>query len=125
MKRLLYAALCGAMMLASCTAVGPANLLPPSPAAAANKTVLDEQGALAAELAYKAARIAVETGVDAGLIKGTAAARVAQLDQAVFVALGQVRTAYRAGNATSYAAALTEARNAVGGLLALTGKTGA
>jgi hypothetical protein len=125
MKRLLFAAMCCALLLGGC---GPANLLasiPPAPVAAADKTVLDEQGMLAAELAYKGARIAVETGVDTGLIKGATAAKVAGYDNAAFAALGKVRAAYRAANASSYSAALSEARTTIGALLALTGKTGA
>ncbi len=96
----------------------------PAPVAAADRTVLDEQAMTSVELAYKAARIAVETGVDAGLIKGAAAARVADLDNRAFLALGVVRGAYRTGNAASYQAALTEVRGAVEALLALTGKNG-
>ncbi|EQA97268.1 hypothetical protein L286_23365 [Sphingobium sp. HDIP04] len=104
---------------------GAINSLPAPPAAVADSTVLDEQGALAAELAYKAARVAVETSVDAGLIKGATAAKIAKLDQRAFTALGVVRKAYAAGNATSYASALVAARAAISDLLTLTGKTGA
>jgi hypothetical protein len=94
----------------------------PPPATVADKTVLDEQGILACELAYKAARIAVETGVDAGLIKGQAATRFASLDNRAYAALGVARAAYRTGNAASYAEALRQAQTAISGLLALTGK---
>lgn len=92
------------------------------PAALADQTTLDEQGMLAAELAYKAARIAVETGVDAGLIKGETASRIAALDSTAYAALGAARSAYRAGNAASYKNALREAQAAISGLLALAGK---
>ncbi|WP_375194631.1 hypothetical protein [Sphingobium sp.] len=108
--------------LPGCT---PVNTIPPAPGAVADKTTLDEQGALAAELAYKAARIAIETGVDAGLIRGATAAKIATLDAKAYAALGIVRKAYAAGNAASYASALTTARAAVADLLTLTGKTGA
>lgn len=114
-------AILAALALAGCS-FGEVASVPPAPSAVADKTVLDEQGALAAELAYKAARIAVETGVDAGLIKGATASRVASLDSKAYAALGKVRAAYRAGNAASYASALTEARTAISALLALTGK---
>lgn len=124
MKRLV--ALCLPLALMACGSMtGTFNSIPASPAAVANSTVLDEQGALAAELAYKAARVAVETGVDAGFIKGATAANVAKIDQRAFAALGVVRKAYAAGNATSYASALTMARVAISDLLNLTGKTGA
>ena len=124
MKRLI--ALCLPLALMACGGVGETiNSLSASPAAVADSTTLDEQGALAAELAYKAARVAIETGVDAGFIKGATAAKVAKLDQRAFTALGVVRKAYAAGNATSYASALTAARSAISDLLTLTGKTGA
>lgn len=124
MKRLI--ALCLPLALIACGGVtGAIDNIPASPGAVADSTVLDEQGALAAELAYKAARVAVETAVDAGLIRGPAAAKVARLDRQAFAALGVVRKAYVAGNAASYANALTAARSAVEDLLNLTGKTGA
>ena len=116
---LLLALLCA---LPACT---PVNTIPPAPAAVADKTVLDEQGALAAELAYKAARIAIETGVDAGLIRGATATKIAALDAKAYAALKIVRQAYAAGNATSYASGLATARAAISDLLTLTGKTGA
>lgn len=124
MKRLIPFGLL--LALSGCGGLSDAvNSIPASPVAVAESTTLDEQGALAAELAYKAARIAVETGVDAGVIKGATAAKVAQLDQRAFAALGVVRKAYAAGNAASYASALTTVRAAIADLLTLTGKTGA
>lgn len=133
MNRLILA-LAAALALSGC-AVAPATVASagatvadsvgvPPPATAADRTVLDEKAMTGVELAYKAARIAVETGVDAGLIKGAAAARFAALDSQAYRALGAVRAAYRAGNAASYRAALTEAQAAIGAVLALTGKTG-
>lgn len=120
MKRLIALALISAL-----SACGSISTIPPAPASVADQTTLDEQGALAAELAYKAARVAIETGVDAGFIRGAAAARIAALDAKAYAALGVVRRAYEAGNAASYATALTSARSAVAELLTLTGKTGA
>ena len=80
-------------LLCALPACAPINTIPPSPASVADKAVLDEQGALAAELAYKAARIAIETGVDAGFIRGATAARFAALDAKAYAALGVVRRA--------------------------------
>ena len=120
MKRLIPLALLCA--LSACT---PPATIPPAPGAVADKTILDEQGALAAELAYKAVRIALETGVDVGVIRGATAARIAALDAKAYAALKVVRSAYEAGNADSYAAALITARAAIADLLTLTGKTGA
>lgn len=119
MKKMFLAAVCMATALAGCATL---SSVPSSPSVVANKTVLDEQGMLAVELAYSAARIAVETGVDAGVIKGQAALRFATLDNKAFLAVAAVRQAYKAGNATSYSAALKEGRAAVTDLLALTGK---
>lgn len=116
MKRLLFLA---PLALAACT---PPTSIPPAPSTVADKTTLDEQGMLAVELAYKAARMAVETGVDTGLVHGAAAARFASLDNTAYAALQAVRAAYRTGNATNYANALTQARSAITGLLALAGK---
>ena len=113
------------VLLCALSACTPPATIPPAPGAIADKTVLDEQGALAAELAYKAARIALETGVDAGVIRGATAARIAALDAKAYAALRVVRRAYEAGNATSYAAALVTVRAAIADLLTLTGKTGA
>lgn len=131
MKRLLLLA---PLALAACTAGQAVNTAGTvaattadavgvmSPSDFADKTMLDEQGMLACENFYKAARIAVETGVDAGLIKGEAAAKVAALDNQAYAALGAVRSAYRAGNAQSYKNALREAQAATANLLSLTGR---
>ncbi len=100
----------------------PAPAIPPAPVAIADRTVLDEQALLALELAYKAARLAGETLVDAGLIRGETALRIGKLDRATFAALGVARGAYRAGNAASYEAALLESRTSIAALLALAGK---
>ena len=113
------------LLLCALSACVPVNSIPPAPAAIADKTILDEQGALTAELAYKAARVALETGVDAGVIRGDTAARIAALDAKAYAALRIVRRAYEAGNAASYASALATARSAIADLLSLTGKTGA
>ena len=116
MKRLIFAALL-AVNLAGCSLSGLASA--PSPVTVADRTVLDEQGALAVELAYKAARLGVETAVDAGLIKGDAALRFAILDARAFQAVTAARRVYQTGNAPSYGAALTNARAAISELLAL------
>lgn len=117
MKRLLFV-VGAALALAGCGLTGLASI-PSAPVAVADETVLDEQGALAVELAYKAARLAVETAVDAGQIRGERATQVAALDNQAYAAVQTARRAYRAGNATSYGAALAEARGAIADLLAL------
>lgn len=91
--------------------------IPSAPVEGADQTVLDEQAMLAAEVAYKAARLAVEAGVDAGLVHGERATRLAAADRAAYAALGQLRAAYRAGNASSYASALSEAQGAISSMI--------
>lgn len=120
MKRMILC-LAAVLVLSACT-FGSLASVPPAPSGLANRTVLDEQGALAVELAYKAARTAVELAVDTGLLKGPAAAQVADLDNRAFLAVTSARSAYAAGNAASYSAALGEAREAVRRLLMLTGR---
>lgn len=117
MKRLMFLA-AASLALSGCS-FGGLTSVPAAPAEVADRTILDEQGALAVELAYKAARMAVETAVDAGAIKGEAAARLAELDNAAYAAVLAARRAYRAGNAVSYGAALAEARGAITDILAL------
>ena len=112
-------------LLCALSACTPPATIPTAPGAVADKTILDENAALAAELAYKAARVALETGADAGVIRGATAARIAALDVKAYAALRVVRRAYEAGNSTSYAAALTTARAAIAELLSVIGKTGA
>lgn len=119
MKKVVLA-LC--LALGACNGVGALTGLPPSPVAAADRTVLDEQAITAVELAYKAARIAVETSVDAGFIKGAAATKVAALDDKAYAAVRVARGFYAAGNATGYFSAIGQAKAAVADLLALTGK---
>jgi hypothetical protein len=117
MKRIIVV-VCAALALSGCGLTGLAAL-PTSPQAVANETVLDEQAILAVELAYKAARLACETGVDAGAIRGANAARFAEIDNRAYAAVQTARRAYRAGNATGYGAALAEARAAINEMLNL------
>jgi len=117
MMRLLFA-VSAALALAGCN-LSALGSLPPTPAQAADRTILDEQGALTVELAYSAVRLAVETGVDVGIIRGANATRFAELDRRAYAAVLAVRAAYRAGNADSYAAAQTLALDAVAQLFAV------
>lgn len=134
MRRLIFAAALAAssLSMAACAAT-PGGVASagatiadaagaPAPSSFADKTVLDEKAATAVELAYRAARVAVELGVDAGLIKGQAAASVQTYNRAAWEAVQAVYSAYRAGNAESYREALTRALEASGRLLTLTGK---
>jgi hypothetical protein len=93
-----------------------------APSSYADQTKVDEQGAVTAELAYKSWRLAVETGVNAGLIKGQLASSVAGLDNRLYSALQAVEAAYAGGNAAdintavaSFNTALTTGYAAIGG----------
>jgi PBP1b-binding outer membrane lipoprotein LpoB len=115
MKKILI--VIGALALAACSTIPSLQ-----PATYANATVVDEQAATTAELAYKAWRLAATTGVQTGLIKGQTAAHVAQLDNQLYAALQAVESAYAAGNAVSIAqavssfnTALTVGYSAIGG----------
>lgn len=115
--RMIFAAAC--LALASCGPLAPPTSVPAAPVVVADRTTADEQGMLAVELAYKAARLSVETAVDAGLLKGDRAAQFAQLDTKAYGAVLAARSAYRTANAASYGAALASARAAVQQLLGL------
>ena len=115
--RHLLACLALSLAITACATTG----LPSSPGAVASQTVKDEQAILAVELAYKAARLSIETGVDAGLIKGERATQFAALDNRAYSAVQIARDAYAAGNAADYVAAVARARSAVEAMLALAG----
>lgn len=107
-----------ALSLPGCAGnIGIPNI-PAAPVEVADKTTLDERGAIAAEVAYKALRTAVEFATDAGMLTGANAKRAAHFDNLAFAAVSAARAAYRAGNAESYKAAVDEALKAVGAALA-------
>ena len=107
-----------ALALSACSATGTlgqsVSNIPTSPSAIADKTVLDEQIGIGAEQAYKVWRVAIETGVDAKLIKGRTAIELAQWDNQLYSVLGQIRLAYAAGNAASYNAAFARFNTVLG-----------
>lgn len=103
MKRLIVAAL--ALACAACTPTAlTADLerIPPSPSAAADATAIDEQAGIAVEIAYQASAQAVLLASRSGLLNGERATRAAALDRQAYAAVEAVRTAYDAGNATTY-----------------------
>lgn len=114
MRRLI---ILGALMLPGCALTGAAGL-PSSPAAVADRTVLDEQIGAGAEAAYKAERLALELAVDAGLLKGANAAKAAAIDNQAYAALKLVRASYSAANAKGYTSAASD-------VFALTGQMAA
>lgn len=114
MKALIIAAALALSACAPLAALGGVASLP-VPSKLADRTKLDEQAALAVELAYKTARTLAELAVDAGAVKpGTPLARrIAVADVQAYAAVVAVRSAYDAGNADAYDAAATQAREAI------------
>lgn len=109
---LLLVTVCVACLaLAGCahSAIPPAS----TPATIADRTVLDEKAMAGVELAYRSMRIALETAVDAGLLKGGAALVAAQMDLRAETAVEAVHSAYQAGNAQSYDQAIAQAFDAI------------
>lgn len=106
----LFAAALLSLSLVGC---GMLTTSPGAPSEYAEQTTLDERAALSVELAYKAARLALEVAVDSGALTGNAAATAAEADRRAYAAVQAVRAAYRAGNAESYDVAITEAHAAL------------
>lgn len=92
-----------------------------TPSEISDTTKLDEQGAIGVNLAYKAFRLSVETGVEAGLIKpgSELAIKIADADNKAFAAVQAVDAAYRAGNSQSYADAVARANAAIAAAVAI------
>lgn len=89
------------------------------PVAVADQTKLDEQIGLSLTLAYTAAARAAALAIETGLVKDRAAiARIGDLNRRAYAAVTAVRAAYLAGNSASYLSAITQARGAIGDLLA-------
>lgn len=104
-----------ALALAACTtSVGTAPPLHiPTPAEYAGRTAVDEQAAVAVENGYKAFRLALELGVDAGVIKGERAVKAAAADRQAYNALLIFREAYKTANAADLLAAGRSANIAI------------
>lgn len=116
--RKLFLAAAVSLALTGCAGLGTLASVPTSPGQVADRTVLDEQGALGVELAYKAFRTALEVATDAGVLRGQRATQAAALDNRAYAAVQAARAAYRGGNATSYRQAVDEARAAINAALA-------
>lgn len=104
--------------LSACALSPPPNIAA-APYEFADGTVLDEQAALGVELAYQASALTLKAALRSGVIKGDKLALAAKADNSAYAAVKAVRSAYAAGNARSYTAALIEARRAVTQTLAL------
>lgn len=103
-----------ALALSACAAV-PAEL--PAPARAAGKTVIDEKAAILAETAYAGASRLGAVAARSGLINKD---RFKALDARAFAALGVVRSAYNAGNASDFGVAVIELNATLAQITALT-----
>lgn len=94
----------------ACTALqlgGPANV--------ASSTTADERAALAIELAYKAARTAVELAVDNGLISTPEQKKVwRERNRRAYAAVQKVEAGYTAANGAEASAAITALLNLTG-----------
>lgn len=114
-------ACCAAPALSACGVadIRPPGSIPASPAAVADSTTLDEKGLLGVELAYSVARTLGEFGVDAGLIKGATATKIAELDSKAYGFILLARSAYSLGNRTTYGGALDDARGVIAEILKL------
>lgn len=106
-----YLVLAALLALSAC-----AGTLPTGPSNVAEATVLDEKIGIGAEAAYTTATKLGTALARAGLIDK---AKFKGADAKAYAALAAVRTAYRAGNATSYAAAIAELYAAVADIRAL------
>lgn len=111
MKKLLIAI---GLAAASLSLPACSGVLEP-PASVADKTKLDEQAAIGVNLAYKAFRLSVETGVAAGFIKpgSELALKIADADNRAYSAVVAVDAAYRAGNSADYTSAVIRANAAI------------
>ncbi len=117
--RKLILALALSASLTACTVVDTAT---GGPVAAANQTKLDEQVGLTVTLAYTAAARAATLAIQTGFIKDQATiARIGELNTRAYAAVLAVRDAYAAGNSAGYLSGVSQARAAIGDLLAAVG----
>lgn len=106
------------LLLAAMLATTPLLTACPPPVATpsdlAGSTVLDEKGAIAAELAYTAANRAAALAIRSGAVSEPATiARIGELDRRAYAAVQAVRAAYAAGNSASYAEAFARSQAAI------------
>lgn len=96
--------------LALIAALSACDLTPPvSPGQVANQTTLDEKTGIAIETAYTAAAQAATLAIRSGVVSRATAQRIAEIDRQAYTAVQATRTAYDAGNASSYAEASARA----------------
>ncbi len=112
MKRL---ALFLALTLGACAGgISPPASIPAAPIDLADKTTLDEATVIAFDQSVTVAANLAELAIRTGAVKGDAALnRVADASRRARAAVIALHAAYDAGNATSYAAAIRSAREAI------------
>jgi hypothetical protein len=98
-------------------AIGALPTIVGGPVTVSDRTTIDETAGRSVELAYMAARTAVEIAVDAGVLKGDRAAKAQVLNRRAYDAVLAARAAYRAGNESSWLRASADARTAITQLL--------
>lgn len=118
---ILAAACLSALPLAACDTL-PAGGIPTSPSAVCSKTIVDEQAAVGAEVAYKTFRLAAELGVNTGAIKGATATKVAELDNRLYLYLQTAEHAYETCNSADLGAALVSFNSTLSAANAAIGK---
>lgn len=118
---LALALLFAAPLVTACETLGG---IPTSPGQVAQLTKADEQAAVAFNLGYKAFRLAAETGVESGLIKGTLAGKVREVDSKLFAVVTTLDAAYRTANADAFHTALTEGNRLLAEANALVARKG-
>lgn len=122
MKKALPIMMMTAVLLGGCTAL--ATAVPSSPGAIADRTVLDEKAAIGVENGYQAAVALVRAANAAGLLDQEARLRFADLDNLAYAQVQRVRQAYDAGNAASYAQAVSVAQPLIIDIFGLAPATG-
>lgn len=104
------------IFLAGCQGAG---VQPTEPAQITAGTSLDERRAIGAENAYQAAAELVIAADQAGLLNDDARRRLRAADAKAYARLQLIRSAYRAGSASSYEAAVAAAWPVIHELLGL------
>ena len=100
-------------------AISGCATIPGSPSDISDRTILDEKAGILAEQSYVLAVRAGELAIDAGLIKGPLAVKMASLDNQAYGALLKIRAAYQASNQTDYTLAIAEFRTIIGEIVAM------
>jgi hypothetical protein len=112
MKRLLIAF--AALSLTSCTAADVSHAVGiPTPVEYAARTAVDEQVGVGIENAYKGFRLALELGVDSGVITGARATAARAANNCAYRAVLVFRQAYKTANSADLLAAARSANIAI------------